>query len=196
MDFIYFKGPISDMGDLLEGRNKCSICNNEHDYCFDLEYTITDKFGDEEKEGKVGCYDCLRKGEFEFWHDTEFGMLDENGLCKIYSHNMGNPPKLDSETMTELRRTPQVVTYQQEIWLTHCNDFMIYKGTWEPLDFYRNSVNGDGRDLFMKMTDKNINFLWDKSLPEGQALLEEWYPTYYVFECRHCGKLRGYWDCD
>ena len=196
MEFLYFKGPCTDMSGLLEGRNTCSICNNEQDYCFNLEYTITDKFTDEEKESKVGCYDCLRKGEFEFWHDTEFGMLDENGLSKVYSHNMDNPPKLDDETSSELRRTPQIVTWQQEVWLTHCNDFMIYKGTWDPLDFYRNSTDGNGRDLFLEMTNKDMNFLWDESLQEGQILLQEWYPTYYVFECRHCDKLRGYWDCD
>ena len=196
MDFIYFKGPIEDMAELLTDRNTCSICNKEHDYCFDLEFTITEKFSSEEREGKIGCYDCLKKGEFEFSHDTEFGMLDENGLTKVYNHNIDNPPKIDDETLTELRRTPLIVTYQQGVWLTHCNDFMIYKGTWEPLDFYQNSASGEGKDLFMEMTDKDINFLWDESLQEGQTLLEEWYPTYYVFECRHCKKLRGYWDCD
>jgi uncharacterized protein CbrC (UPF0167 family) len=132
------------MGDLLEGTNKCSFCNKEHEYCFDIEFTITNKFGDEEKEGKIGCYDCLRKGEFEFWHDSEFGMLDENGLTKVYSQSVENTPKLEDKTLIELKRTPQIVTNQQEIWLTHCNDFMIYKGTWEPLDFYKNSANGMG----------------------------------------------------
>ncbi len=184
------------MADLLEGRNKCSICNNENDFCFELDFAIIDKFFDNEKEGKIGCYNCLKKGEFEFWHDTEFGFLNEKGLSKEYSHNMHNPPKLDNKLLIELRRTPTIATYQQGIWLTHCNDFMVYKGTWKPLDFYQNSDNGDGRDLFMEMTDKEINFLWDESLPEGKTLLEEWYPTYYVFQCRHCGKLRGYWDCD
>ncbi|RYE18854.1 MAG: hypothetical protein EOP45_13505 [Sphingobacteriaceae bacterium] len=101
MDFVYFKGSNSDMNALLEGRNRCSICNNEHDYCFDLEYTITDKFVDEEKEGKIGCYNCLRKGKFEFWHDTEFGMLDENGLSKVYRHNMdsGIRPTMSSNAV-------------------------------------------------------------------------------------------------
>lgn len=196
MDFIYFKGPISDMGDLLEGRNKCSICDEEHEYCFDLEYTITNKFKDEEIEGKIGCYNCLRKGDFEFWHDTEFGMLDEDGLSKVYSHNIDNPPNLDENTKSELRRTPKIVTYQQELWLTHCNDFMVYKGTWEPTDFYKNSPTGDGKDLFLEMTDTELSHLWESSLPEGKTVLEEWYPTYYVFQCRHCEKRRGYWDCD
>lgn len=196
MHFTYFKGPTSDMGDLVKGRNQCSICNNEHDYCFDLTYSITTKFNDEEKEGKMGCYDCLRNGAFEFWHDTEFGMLNERGLSKVYSHNADNPPILDSKILSELKRTPQIITYQQEVWLTHCNDFMIYKGTWEPLDFYKNSATGDGKELFMEMTDEDFRHLWDASLEEGQTLLEQWYPTYYVFECRHCKKPRGYWDCD
>jgi uncharacterized protein CbrC (UPF0167 family) len=196
MDFTYFKGPIDDMGDLLKGRHKCSICDHEHEYCFDLEYCTTDKFAGDTKRGKTGCYECLRKGAFEFWHDTEYGMLNEKGLYKIYSHNMDNPPKLPEISLLELRRTPPIVTYQQEIWLTHCNDFMVYKGTWQPLDFYTNSSTGDGRDLFMEMTGKDMTHLWDESLEEGQTLLEQWYPTYYVFECRHCQKLRGYWDCD
>jgi uncharacterized protein CbrC (UPF0167 family) len=184
------------MGDLLEGQHKCSICNKDNEHCFDLEFSITNKFLHEEKEGKIGCYECLRKGEFEFWHDTEFGLLDENGLTKVYNHNSDNPPNIKEDTLKELRRTPQIITYQQEVWLTHCNDFMVYNGTWEPLDFYKNSPNGEGRDLFMQMTDKEMGHLWDDSLQEGQTLLEEWHPTYYVFECRHCGKLRGYWDCD
>ncbi|MGE5107321.1 MAG: hypothetical protein ACM3H8_07240, partial [Sphingobacteriales bacterium] len=76
------------------------------------------------------------------------------------------------------------------------NDFMIYAGIWEPLDFYTNSKTGDGRDLFMDMTDKEINHIWDFSLEKEEKILEEWDVAYYVFECRHCGKLRGYWDCD
>jgi uncharacterized protein CbrC (UPF0167 family) len=196
MDFIYFKGPISNMADLLGGENICFICNQEHEHCFDLEYAICDKFTDEEKKGKAGCYKCLCNGEFEFWHDTEFGVLNKAGLTKIYSHNIDNPPMLDDALLAELRRTPQILTNQQELWLTHCNDFMVYLGTWEPYDFYRNSPTGDGRDLFMEMTDSNMNKVWDESLESGQTLLEEWHPNYYVFECMHCKKLRGYWDCD
>jgi len=45
------------------------------------------------------------------------------------------------------------VTWQQELWLTHCNDFMIYKGTWEPKDFIANRKSGNGKALFLEMTD-------------------------------------------
>jgi uncharacterized protein CbrC (UPF0167 family) len=196
MNFIYFKGPFSDMADLLNETQECSICKKEHDYCFNLEFSITEKFGNDEKEGKVGCYDCLKSGHFEFWHDTEFGVIDNSGISKVYSHNIDNPPTLSEKILKELKRTPQIITNQQELWLTHCNDFMVYLGTWEPMDFYKNSSTGDGRDLFLEMTDKEISFLWDKSLPAGQTILEEWHPTYYTFECLHCKKLRGNWDCD
>ncbi|HWB27850.1 MAG TPA: CbrC family protein [Chitinophagaceae bacterium] len=196
MQFTYFEGPVGDMGDFLGEKKKCSIWKQEHEYCFSLNYAITYKFSDAEKEGKIGCYDCLKKGEFEFWHDTEFGFLDESGLKKAPRHTKNTSHELPVEWLADLRRTPQIVTYQEEFWLTHCNDFMIYKGTWSPPDFYINSTNGDGRDLFMEMTDVNLSHLWDQSLPEGQTLLQQWYPTYYVFGCRHCNKLRGYWDCD
>jgi uncharacterized protein CbrC (UPF0167 family) len=195
MQFKYFKGPLEDMSDLVEGKAICSICGVE-DQCFELDYSITDEFRNDEKEGKIGCINCLKKGLFEFWHDTEFGMLDENGLHNVYKHNMENPPKIDQNNLTELRRTPQIITWQQELWLSHCTDFMIYKGTWTPKDFYANSKDGDGRQLFMEMTDDEYNSLWDDSLVDGQTKLEEWYPHYYVFECSHCGKLRGNWDCD
>ncbi|MEJ8802152.1 CbrC family protein [Pontibacter sp. H249] len=196
MGFLYFKGPREDMGDLLDDEHVCSFCGQISEMCFSVEYAITDVFGEGEKDDKVGCVDCLRKGSFEFWHDTEYGMLDENGLTKIYSHNMDNPPPIAEETLRELRRTPQILTWQKELWLTHCNDFMVYKGTWEPKDFYKNSVTGNGRDLFLAMTDAESNHLWDESLAEGKDELDEWYATYYAFECRHCGKLRGNWDCD
>jgi len=195
MNFKYFKAPINEMSDLLDKQGQCSICGKT-DFCFELDYTITNEFSDENKEGKIGCYSCLREGKFEFWHDTEYGMLDENGLQKVYNHNQDNPPAISSGILTELRRTPRLLSWQQELWLTHCNDFMIYNGTWTPKDFYKNSKEGDGRGLFMSMTDKELNHLWDESLQEGQTKLEEWYPTYYVFECTHCGKLRGNWDCD
>lgn len=196
MKFRYFDGPIDQMGDLLEGTHRCSFCGQKNKMCFEIDYAITDKFSEDEKEGKFGCIYCLRNGEFEFWHDTEYGMLDEKGLTKVYNHNMGNPPPIDNDKLIELRRTPQIVTWQQELWLTHCNDFMTYKGTWEPADFYKNSKSGNGKELFLEMTDKEINHLWDDSLEEGETKLDEWYATYYVFECKHCRKLRGNWDCD
>jgi uncharacterized protein CbrC (UPF0167 family) len=193
MQFKYFKGPFEDMNGLREDECVCSLCANTG-RCFELDYTICPELGDE-KEGKLGCSDCLNAGRFEFWHDTDIGLLDENGLTKVYNHNQPAPPEFSKAALVALRRTPQFVTWQQELWLTHCNDFMVYQGTWEPQDFYRNAQDGDGKALFLKMTDHYPN-LWDDALIEGETELTGWHATYYVFKCRQCNTLKGNWDCD
>lgn len=192
----YFKGPIEDIANLFYNEQTCLFCNEVKTLSIPVDFAISDKYSRAEKENKMGCLDCLRKGEFEIWHDTEFGMLEKDGFKKVYLHHMENPPKVLEQNKIELRRTPQIQTSQQELWLTHCNDFMVYKGTWEPIDFVKNSSNSNGRELFLSMTDVDMNHLWDDYFEEGGILTENWYATYYVFECSHCKKLRGNWDCD
>ena len=185
---------MEEMAHRCADNTTCTLCGAP-EVCFCLEYTHCPELSDEHKQNAAGCVHCLEAGRFEFWHDTEIGFLDENGLKQVYSHNELPPPNFPTSACIELRRTPQIVTWQQEVWLTHCNDFMTYIGTWEPNDFYLHASEGDGRALFMEMTDR-YNDLWDASLPDGASRLESWYATYYVFRCRHCGNLRGNWDCD
>lgn len=193
--FRYFYGPQQDMSALVDGDATCSLCR-QRGRCFRLKYALCPSLASEDKKSGIGCFECLRRGHFEFWHDTDIGMLDENGLTHVYSHNLQPPPDFPASALVELRRTPQIVTWQQELWLTHCNDFMAYIGTWAPNDFYTNAPSGDGRTLFQEMTDKDYRHLWDESLPPGVKRLESWYATFYAFRCLHCGKLRGNWDCD
>jgi hypothetical protein len=193
MNFEYFQGPTTKMGALCKEDRTCSICGCIGK-CFNLEFAIIKS--EQASEAGCGCMDCLITGKFEFWHDTEIGMLDETGLTKVYNHNQIPPENFPASALVALRRTPQFNTWQQELWLTHCNDFMVYQGTWEPADFYQNAPSGDGRKLFHQMTDTKSSLLWDASLPRGQTVLEHWHATYYVFKCKHCGKLRGNWDCD
>jgi uncharacterized protein CbrC (UPF0167 family) len=195
MKFHYFCGPQDDMASLAKGDTRCSLCGGPGP-CFRLQFAICDELSEVEKEPAVGCFSCLRGGRFEFWHDTEFGLLDKNGLTHVYKHNQPPPADFPASALIELRRTPQTVTWQQELWLTHCNDFMANLGTWEPKDFYANALNGDGRALFYEMTDEEYRHLWDASLPRGATRLESWHATYYAFSCLHCGMRRGDWDCD
>jgi uncharacterized protein CbrC (UPF0167 family) len=193
LSFRYFQGPVSDMA-FFSGIGSCSLCQQEAP-CFDLEYAICPELPEGDRQGRAGCITCLSAGRFEFWHDTEIGMLDESGLSKVYNHNHAPPLDFSSDALIDLRRTPQIVTWQQELWLTHCLDFMVYLGTWEPPDFYTRAPDGDGRKLFLQMTHE-ASHLWDDSLPAGANRLTEWHATYYVFRCHHCGILRGNWDCD
>ena len=126
--FIYFQGPIEDMAHLVEGERDCSLCKHTSP-CFELDFAICREMGEDEKMGKIGCIACLRQGGFEFWHDTDVGVLDENGFAKVYHHNKTPPPNFPETAQIEFRRTPRIVTWQQELWRAHCNDFMIYQGT-------------------------------------------------------------------
>jgi len=193
--FKYFCGPQQEMRALVDGDTKCFLCGR-HDSCFKLEFARCPELSAEQKELAHGCFSCLHDGRFEFWHDTEIGMLDENGLRHLYNHNRPAPPDFPATALLELRRTPQLVTWQQEIWLVHCMDFMAYIGTWEPKDFYANAHNGDGKALFYEMTSKDEQHLWDASLPQDATRLETWHATYYAFRCLHCDKRRGNWDCN
>src|SRR5262249_41899159 len=136
--FRYFCGPQHEMSALVEGDALCSLCG-QRSRCFRLEYTLCTSLTSDAKESALGCFECLQKGSFEFWTVREFGLLDENGLTHEYNHNQPPLPDFPPAALVELRRTPQIVTWQQELWLTHCNDFMAYTGTWEPKDFYTNA---------------------------------------------------------
>jgi hypothetical protein len=155
--FRYFCDPQHDMSALV-GDATCSLCG-QPGRCFRLEFALCPSLAPEAKESGVGCIECLRRGPFEFWHDTDIGLLDENGLTHVYNHNQPPPPGFPAAALVELWRTPQIVTWQQELWLTHCNDFMAYIGTWEPKELYANAPAGDGRALFQEMTDKDYGLL-------------------------------------
>lgn len=169
---------MAEMDSLCNGERECSLCGKRAE-CFELDFAICNELNESQRKGGVGCVYCLAKGRFEFWHDTEIGVLDENGLTKVYKHNREPPEGFSKEALVQLRRTPQFISWQQELWLTHCNDFMVYQGTWEPTDFNRNSPSGDGRSLFLEMTDEDYQHLWDSSIRGDK--LEKWYATYYVF---------------
>jgi uncharacterized protein CbrC (UPF0167 family) len=194
--FDYFRGPVTDMAGRSVEAVECWYCG-EAKTGFQLEFALCPDLSDDEREGKYGCADCLRVGRFGFWHDTDIGLLDDKGLTHVYKHNGTPPDGFSQEALVALRRTPQFLTWQQELWLSCCKDFMAYVGTWGPGEFAKRAPDGDGRKLFFAMTrDESLRPLWDHACPEGEAAPTDWYATYYAFQCRHCSALAGYWDCD
>lgn len=57
-------------------------------------------------------------------------------------------------------------------------------------DFVASSTDGDGRKLFLRMTDEYPE-LWDDSITQGESQPGAWHATYYAYRCAHCGTLRG-----
>ncbi|HSZ59587.1 MAG TPA: CbrC family protein [Tepidisphaeraceae bacterium] len=180
--FTYFHGPVEEMAHLAKDQQSCSFCG-QRALCFQLD-------GE-----KYGCFPCLRQGRFLFDHNTEIGLLAPAGLKPFYANQKQIPDHFNRAALAALLRTPRFTTWQEEEWLIHCNDFMVYVGEWKPKDFRRNAKDGDGRRLFLEMTDKELAHLWEEATPEGAREPEDWYATYYAFRCSRCGALRGNWDC-
>jgi len=194
MQFPYWDAPEEQIDLLSKNVEVCSLCGQKGQ-CFELEYIYPEH---SEKEGKKGCLDCLKTGRFTFSHDTEIGLLNKDGLRKEYKHNLEPAwtKHLPELYLENLRRTPFFISYQQGLWLTHCQDFMIFIGTWGTIDFHLNSENGDGRALFIEMTDPSMQEIWPFMAKESGLPLSKRSIWYHAFKCPHCQRLRGYWDCD
>jgi uncharacterized protein CbrC (UPF0167 family) len=194
-DFKYHRGPLAEMCDLEPAPQACDLCG-ERRPCFRLggATLTTPRTG---PKLSVGCVACLKSGRFYFGHDTEAGLTDGARLRREYDRHrrVAIPP----QAVIELGRTPGYPTWQQSPWLVHCDDFMAYLGEWKPADFHRSAPEGDGRALFIAMTDgDNAREFWDGATAGSDGLAndapESWAVTYYAFRCLHCDVLRGNYD--
>ena len=176
--FEYFLGPEHEMAHLLDEPHLCLFCG-QLVRCFVQNY-------------QYGCASCLKEGRFTFWHDTEIGLLEDGHLSTFYRHHIPIPPDFSQEAVVLLERTPQFISWQQAHWLVHCNDFMIYLGEWRPKDFSRFASDGNGRALFVQLTQQPE--IWDTAIVDGKPEPDSWYISFYGFRCRHCGIYRGYYD--
>lgn len=180
--FHYFQAPVENMSHFVP-KGTCTFCDTVGP-CLGL------------KDSKRGCLDCLRQGRFYFWHDTEIGLLTpDKGLVSETRSQKKLAREFKRVNFAALLKTPQFVTWQGERWLVHCDDFMIYLGEWEPVDFGKNAPDGDGRKLFMQMVEKELGDLWDRTIPQGATEPAAWHFQIHAFRCAHCGTLRGHWDC-
>lgn len=147
LEFRYFRGPESDIS-LLPYLRTCSLCGHTG-RCFSLDSLISREMTEAQRQGKIGCVDCLKQDRFGFDHDTEVGYITENGL-ETYAEPSDEPrqvfvvasdgeatptgmplihppqPHVSDEAVAELRRTPSFSTWQDYSWPVHHNDFMTY----------------------------------------------------------------------
>ena len=131
------------------------------------------------------CLDCLRAGRFPEYHFTEAGEIIDGRLAPRGEFNAA----FTNEAISELARTPSFGTFQQALWMTHCDDFMAYLGEWGQEEFSRAAPDGDGAALFSTVEQSPDSFgteEWEEL--RGYGL--------YLFRCLHCGKLRSFSDWD
>lgn len=200
------------MAGLLPGILTCSLCG-QPGRCFSLERRVVSReLTKKERQGKIGCTECLKQDRFGFDHVTEAGYIDEDGLTAydveeeqgrvFIVANDGqtmttgglsvSPPHehVSDEAVLELRRTPCFSTWQDLDWPVHHEDFMAYVGIWEPKDFAQSEGSGEGRNLYLEMVDSAWYDLW----PEGKEPM--FTENIVVFECLHCSAKIGIPDFD
>jgi len=204
----YFEAPESEMLGLLAGQHRCDICGQVA-RCFDLQRALTPE---KLAPAALGCIACLQEGRFGFFHSTDVGDLTEDGLTWYGHPPMTRPrvfvgssdgltvhaaevrpvpmPALPASAIEELRRTPDFPTWNEVSWPVHCDDFMVFLGSWQPADVAAKAqaVGMDARDLFANMVEREERVLWQE---EG-----EWGMNFVVFRCTKCPQHRGIPDFD
>ena len=149
LEFRYFRAPETEMIGLLSGVRTCSLCG-QSGRCFSLESRVVSReLTEEQRQGKIGCVDCLKRDRFGFSHDTVVGCITNAGLETFGEVEDESPhlflvssdgdaalsdtpltplpkPRVPAEAVAELRRTPRFATWQDFMWPVHHDDFMAY----------------------------------------------------------------------
>ena len=180
----YFNAPITDLVNFSYGKQTCPVCEQ-----------IKSKFIMPPSGGyDKCCIDCLKQTKLEFIHESEFGIVTLEKLPFELDYDEDIKKHVSEDQIKEMLQTPQYKSFNSGMWRIHCKDFMEFIGIWEPADFTLNSPDSNGKKLFLEMTEDS-NHLWDECELKEDELEDTWEDVqYYTFICKHCGRLRGYWE--
>ncbi|MBV9470472.1 MAG: CbrC family protein, partial [Abitibacteriaceae bacterium] len=133
------------------------------------------------------CPWCLADGTAHEKFAASF--VDEGGVGG-YDQWDAVPAEVVAEVA---HRTPGFTGWQQEQWWTHCGDAAEFLGVagYAELQEY-----GEEAVAFIRAAFSEESDLQGQELDDAfQEFDRDHGPTAYVFRCRHCHKLGGYWDC-
>ncbi len=161
--FRYHPDPLAT-GAFEISRGRCPHCGADRAYRYVGPVYASD-------EPDPPCPACIADGSFAARYDAEF--TDAAALEGL------EPVVVDEVT----RRTPGFAGWQQEQWMTHCDDAAAYLG---PVGFQELIDHPQALEqLRDDMGDEDV-----------QDLSRDGSPTAYLFRCRHCGVELANWDVD
>lgn len=165
--FKYHPDPIKT-GTIKESKAKCEVCGKEVDYVYVGPFYSTSDVEDI-------CPWCIKNGKAAEEYD---GVFQDDLSCDEIS---------DVKLLDELiYRTPGYCGWQQEYWLSHCDDYGAFIGYvgYEDIKDFINELKEDIEN-FGYTTEDIKNYMRNNGSLQG-----------YLFRCLKCGKRRLYFDCD
>lgn len=161
-----------------EEEGTCSVCNENRELKYSSSfYSI--------EEPEYICPWCIADGKASEKFDGEFN--DYCGIEGVSPDPNDAESTIPKELLLEItNKTPSYNSWQQEVWLTHCNEPCAFTGyadaaTIEPIiDELIEDIEDNGYDP----EEIKDNLSKDGSL------------VGYLFQCINCGQQRLHVDCD
>lgn len=180
--FKYHPDPIRNGAFKFDQEKICDCCDKKTNVYYTSPFYSVDNI-------EALCPECISNGEAAEKYEGTF--QDDLGLEGISPDpNDDNSGKYRDEDINELLyRTPGYHGWQQEQWLSHCNDFCAfirYVGWAEIEDKLNEFVDLEADcEMFGISIDDLPNYLQNGGSCQG-----------YLFRCLHCNKYRLYFDFD
>lgn len=158
----------------------CSICNQRRNVRY------TSSFYSQEDPEYI-CPWCIHDGSASKKYNGEFN--DYAGIEGVSANPLiegkGNIPKDYLLEVSE--RTPSYISWQQEVWLTHCNEPCAFIG------YADSEIIKPILDELKEDIENNIGY--DPEIIQNH-LTTDGSLVGYLFQCVNCGKHRLHADCD
>lgn len=157
----------------------CSICKEKRNLKYNSSFYSVD-------EPEYICPWCIANGKASDKYDGEFN--DYCGIEGVSSDPKDEKPTIPKEMLDEVcTKTPSYSSWQQEVWLSHCNEpcaFLGY-GTSEILKPILEEIKQDIENSGVPIEHVKNGLTEDSS---GLGT--------YLFKCCNCGKHRLHIDFD
>ncbi len=162
-----------------EEKGVCSVCNKGR------EIKYTGSFYSVESPSYI-CPWCIADGSTAEKYKGDFN--DYLGIEGVSPDPADPPPEIEMNLLLEITdKTPSYVSWQQEVWLTHCKEPCAFIGyvdaeTIKPLlEELKDDIEGG--------IGMNAEYLKENLTQDGHLVG-------YLFQCLKCGQHRLHADCD
>jgi uncharacterized protein CbrC (UPF0167 family) len=131
------------------------------------------------------CPFCIADGKATEKYDGEFN--DYAGIEGVSPDPKDPSPTIPKEMLLEVsERTPSYTSWQQEEWLSHCNEPCAFIGY----------ADGETVKPFIDELEEDIKKFGSEREEILESLSKDRSCVGYLFQCLHCGKHRLHIDFD